>query len=170
VVKLHLTMGQQVRQTISFCRLPWRSRRRQATKGDGLSHIAASIYSVDDQEVYLAIGEAGFERLVAAFYRRVPADAILGPMYGEADLGGAEQRLRDFLIFRFGGPPRYIQERGHPRLRMRHARFTIGQAARNRWLELMTKAIDEAMLPPEAGELLRTFFDSTATFLMNAGE
>jgi hemoglobin len=125
---------------------------------------------VDDQELYSAIGEAGFQRLVAAFYRRVPEDDILGPMYGEEDLAGAEQRLRDFLIFRFGGPPRYIQERGHPRLRLRHVRFSIGQTARNRWLELMTQAIDEAGLSAEAAGILQTFFDSTATFLINAGE
>jgi hemoglobin len=125
---------------------------------------------VDDQQIYSLIGEAGFERLVAAFYRRVPQDDILGPMYGDEDLAGAEQRLRDFLVFRFGGSPRYIQERGHPRLRMRHVRFAIGQAARNRWLELMTRAVDEAMLPPEAAQMLRSFFDSTATFLINSGE
>ena len=126
--------------------------------------------SVDEQEIYSQIGEAGFARLIAAFYRRIPQDDILGPMYGEEDLAGAEQRLRDFLIFRFGGPPRYIQERGHPRLRMRHARFAVGQAARNRWMELMNQAVDEAMLPPDASDVLRAFFDSTATFLINAGE
>lgn len=125
---------------------------------------------MDDQEIYSLIGEAGFERLVAAFYRRVPADDILGPMYGQEDLAGAEQRLRDFLIFRFGGPPRYIQERGHPRLRMRHIRFAIGSAARNRWLALMNQAVDEAALPQEAAAILRSFFDSTATFLINTGE
>jgi hemoglobin len=125
---------------------------------------------VDEQEIYSLIGESGFERLVAAFYRRVPHDDILGPMYGEEDLPGAEQRLRDFLIYRFGGPPRYIQERGHPRLRMRHVRFAIGVAARNRWLELMNKAVDEALLPAEAADALRGFFDSTATFLINSGE
>ena len=125
---------------------------------------------MDDQEIYPLIGEAGFERLVAAFYRRVPHDDILGPMYGQDDLAGAEQRLRDFLIFRFGGPPRYIQERGHPRLRMRHVRFAIGQTARNRWLALMNEAVEEAALPPEAAGVLKLFFDSTATFLINTGE
>lgn len=125
---------------------------------------------MDDQEIYSLIGEAGFERLIAAFYQRVPHDDILGPMYGEDDLAGAEQRLRDFLIFRFGGPPRYIQERGHPRLRMRHVRFAIGQTARNRWLALMNEAVEEAALPPEAASVLKLFFDSTATFLINTGE
>jgi hemoglobin len=125
---------------------------------------------VDEQEIYSLIGESGFERLVAAFYRRIPQDDILGPMYGDEDLPGAEHRLRDFLIFRFGGPPRYIQERGHPRLRMRHVRFAIGNAARNRWLELMNQAVDEAMLPQDAAAALRSFFDSTATFLINTGD
>src|SRR5437667_91761 len=72
---------------------------------------------IDDQEVYGIIGEGGFERLIAAFYRQVPGDDILGPMYPADDLEGAERRLRDFLIFRFGGPQRYLAERGHPRLR-----------------------------------------------------
>ena len=123
---------------------------------------------MEDDEIYSAIGEQGFQRLVAAFYRRVPQDDILGPMYAEDnDLAGAEQRLRDFLIFRFGGPPRYIEERGHPRLRMRHVRFPVGQAARDRWMELMTAALAEAAFPPAVDSKLRAFFDSTATFLMN---
>ena len=116
------------------------------------------------------IGEEGFARLIAAFYRRVPQDDILGPMYPREDLAGAEQRLRDFLIFRFGGPQRYIEERGHPRLRMRHARFPIGNAARDRWMELMNQALEEADLPPEAVEVLRPFFGGTATFLINQAE
>ena len=123
---------------------------------------------MEENEIYSAIGEDGFERLVAAFYRRIPPDDILGPMYAEEDdLEGAEQRLRDFLIFRFGGPPRYIEERGHPRLRMRHIRFPIGQAARDRWLELMSAALTEANFPVEIEVKLRAFFDSTATFLIN---
>ena len=123
---------------------------------------------VEDTDIYSVIGEDGFERLVAAFYRRVPGDDLLGPMYAEDnDLAGAEQRLRDFLVFRFGGPHRYIDERGHPRLRMRHARFPIGQAARDRWLELMSAALCEAAFPDEVEVRLRAFFDSTATFLIN---
>ena len=122
---------------------------------------------VEDQEVFSAIGEEGFERLVAAFYRQVPNDDVLGPMYPRHDLAGAEQRLRDFLIFRFGGPPRYIEQRGHPRLRMRHAPFPIGLAARQRWLALMDGALEEAALPSGATDVLRSFFEGTATFLMN---
>jgi hemoglobin len=123
---------------------------------------------VDESEIYNAIGEEGFEKLVAAFYRRVPQDDILGPMYAEDnDLAGAEQRLRDFLIFRFGGPVRYIEQRGHPRLRMRHARFPIAQAARDRWIQLMNVALAEAAFPAEIEAQIRAFFESTATFLIN---
>jgi hemoglobin len=121
----------------------------------------------DDQEIYALIGEEGFERLIAAFYRQVPGDDILGPMYPVNDLEGAERRLRDFLVFRFGGPQRYIEERGHPRLRMRHAPFPIGQAARDRWMLLMTNALADAELPVEAEAMLRKFFESTATFMIN---
>jgi hemoglobin len=120
-----------------------------------------------EDEVYASIGEGGFARLVGAFYRQVPADDVLGPMYPAHDLAGAEERLREFLIGRFGGPPRYIETRGHPRLRMRHMPFAIDSAARDRWVSLMDRALDEAQLPAEAVLLLREFFHSTATFLKN---
>ena len=122
---------------------------------------------ISEDQIYALAGEEGFIRLVAAFYRQIPTDDILGPMYSDEDLGGAEQRLRDFLIFRFGGPPRYIEERGHPRLRMRHAPFPVDSAARDRWVQLMDNALAEAELPPQAVRVLRTFFHSTATFLIN---
>jgi hemoglobin len=122
---------------------------------------------MQDHEIFAAVGAAGFERLVAAFYRQVPSDDVLGPLYPAHDLQGAEQRLRDFLIFRFGGPPTYIEQRGHPRLRIRHAPFSIGPTARDRWVQLMHRALDEAAFPAEAHALLRDFFASTATFLMN---
>ena len=122
---------------------------------------------IGEADVYGLIGEAGFTRLVAAFYRQVPADDMLGPMYPAADFAGAESRLRSFLIFRFGGPATYIEERGHPRLRMRHAPFAIPQAARDRWVSLMTAALEQAALPEPATRLLRSFFESTATFLIN---
>ena len=73
---------------------------------------------MEDTDIYSAIGDEGFTRLVAAFYRQVPEDDILGAMYPKEDLHGAEERLRDFLIYRFGGPQRYIEQRGHPRLRV----------------------------------------------------
>jgi len=122
---------------------------------------------VDDAEVYARIGEDGFMRLVRAFYAHVPDDDILGAMYPSDDLAGAEVRLRDFLVGRFGSPPRYIEQRGHPRLRARHLPFAIDQRARDRWIMLMTRALDEARLPPDADAVLRRFFDGMATFMMN---
>lgn len=123
---------------------------------------------MSEEEVYPTIGDDGFRRLVAAFYRQVPSDSILGPMYPSADLEGAEYRLCTFLIGRFGGPPTYIEERGHPRLRMRHLPFQIDQAARDRWMQLMTNALDEAQLAPEADAVLRRFFDGMSSFMMNS--
>src|SRR5687768_5253788 len=122
---------------------------------------------IPEEGIYAAVGEDGFARLVRAFYAQVPADPILGPMYPAHDLAAAEQRLRDFLIGRFGGPPRYIEARGHPRLRMRHMPFAIDAAARDRWVALMNKALDEAALPDDVTSLLREFFGSVATFLRN---
>ena len=116
------------------------------------------------------IGEEGFVRLVGAFYKQVPGDVVLGPMYAGRNLGEAELRLRDFLVFRFGGPGRYLDERGHPRLRMRHAPFPIDQKARDRWVQLMEAAFREAQLPTEAERMLRTFFEATASFLINRAE
>lgn len=122
---------------------------------------------MDESEVYGRIGEEGFTQLVAAFYRQIAHDDILGPMYPQQDLAGAEKRLRDFLIFRFGGPTHYLEDRGHPRLRMRHAPFTINQAARDRWVQLMDQAFRETALPAEAEQVLRPFLENTATFMIN---
>jgi hemoglobin len=122
-----------------------------------------------EDEVYNHIGEEGFARLVAAFYRHVRSDDLLGPMYPPHDLSGAEQRLRDFLVGRFGGPQRYIAQRGHPRLRMRHMPFAVDLAARDRWVALMNAALDEAALEPDSAATLRGFFADTATFLINRG-
>ena len=113
------------------------------------------------------IGDEGIARLTAAFYRQIPRDEILGPMYPEGDRAGAEQRLRDFLIFRLGGSPRYVEQRGHPRLRARHIPFRIDQAARDRWMELMGRALAEVAFPAEAERCLREFLEQTSTFLIN---
>jgi hemoglobin len=122
---------------------------------------------MEDKDVYNAIGDDGFRRLVAAFYRQVPTDDILGPMYPKEDMEGAEDRLRGFLTFRFGGPQHYIEQRGHPRLRMRHNPFAIDQSARDRWVALMDRALRDTNLPADAEAALRRFFESTATFMMN---
>lgn len=121
---------------------------------------------MQEHDVYAAIGDLGFEQLVNRFYRQVPQDDILGPLY-RRDLAGAEHRLREFLIFRFGGPLRYTEQRGHPRLRMRHAPFAINHAARDRWLRLMAAALEETEMPAEAKQILWTYFESSATAMMN---
>ena len=124
---------------------------------------------MDDQHIYATIGEEGFTRLIAAFYRQVPDDEILAAMYPSHDLAGAEQRLRDFLIGRFGGPQRYIEQRGHPRLRMRHMPFVVDTVARERWLRLMGNALDEVQLPSDVEAFLREFFDGVSAMLVNRG-
>ncbi|SIS12987.1 globin [Williamsia sterculiae] len=94
------------------------------------------------QTFYEAVGgEATFHDLTARFYREVAADDILRPLYPEEDLGPAERRLRMFLEQYWGGPRTYSDERGHPRLRMRHHPFTIGPIERDAWLRCMTTAI-----------------------------
>lgn len=133
-----------------------------------------------EEGVFARIGEEGFERLVAAFYRQIPGDDILGPMYRAAEdgtsgtdaerLAAAEARLRDFLVFRFGGPARYVERRGHPALRMRHFTFMVNQDARDRWVQLMNNAIDEAALPEDVSAVLREFLGNVATFLINSPE
>lgn len=120
-----------------------------------------------EHELYARIGEAGFERLVAGFYARVQRDDLLAPMYPEQDWTGAAQRLRDFLVGRLGGPDRYVEARGHPRLRMRHAPFPVDQSARDRWIALMGSSLDEAELGEPETQFLRGFFDQVATFLIN---
>ena len=126
--------------------------------------------NLNEQQLYSLIGEDGFARLVAAFYAQIPTDDLLGPMYPADDLLGAELRLRDFLVGRFGGPPRYIEQRGHPALRMRHAPFAITTAARDRWLALMQNAFNTAKLPPEAEAILRPFFLQVANHMINRPE
>ena len=122
---------------------------------------------LDEGLVYARIGEDGFARLVRAFYAQVPADDILGPMYPADDLSGAEDRLRDFLVGRIGGPPRYMEQRGHPRLRMRHMPFAVDTAARDRWVALMDRALVEAELPEDAVAVLQPFFHHMASFMIN---
>jgi hemoglobin len=122
---------------------------------------------MDETEIYSMIGEEGFARLVGAFYRQVPDDEILGALYPPDERVAAEQRLRDFLIYRFGGPQRYVEERGYPRLRARHLPFRIDQAARDRWMQLMDKAFAEAALPHEVERFLRAFFEQTSTLMIN---
>ncbi len=117
--------------------------------------------------IYQLLGGDVLTAIVAGFYRRVPSDPILGPMYPPGDMAGAEARLRGFLIYRFGGPPDYIKERGHPRLRIRHAPFVVDRAARDRWMELMLAAIDEQPAAAPHRAYLERFLGDIATFLIN---
>jgi len=99
------------------------------------------------QTFYDAVGgEPTFRRIVARFYEQVATDEVLRPLYPEQDLGPAENRLRLFLMQYWGGPTTYSDERGHPRLRMRHMPFVIGAAERDAWLRAMRTAVDEAGL------------------------
>jgi hemoglobin len=122
---------------------------------------------IPDEQIYATIGEEGFERLVAAFYRRVKTDDVLGPLYPPDDFAGAEERLRLFLIQRFGGPTTYSERRGHPRLRMRHAPFAVTERARHRWVELMEQAMAEVKLPEGVIPALHKYVLDTATFMIN---
>ncbi|MDA0812983.1 MAG: globin [Verrucomicrobia bacterium] len=120
--------------------------------------------------VYEQLGEEGMAALVSAFYKRVREDDLIGPMYPADDWEGAEQRLRDFLVFRFGGPERYVEQRGHPRLRMRHAPFRVGNAERDRWVGFMDAAMTETEVPSPSREILTAFFVQTADFMRNQPE
>lgn len=117
--------------------------------------------------LYAELGEPTLRALVTSFYQRVREDEIIGPLYPQDDWAGAEKRLADFLIFRFGGPQTYIEERGHPRLRMRHMPFSIGITERDRWLELMGAAMHETGIKPPQAETLAAFFAQVADFMRN---
>ena len=117
--------------------------------------------------LYHEIGEERLRALVAAFYRRMRTDDLVGAMYPPDDWEGSEKRLADFLIYRLGGPQTYIEERGHPRLRGRHMPFSIGIAERDRWLDLMGAAMKETEIPEEQGVLLCAFFAQIADFMRN---
>jgi hemoglobin len=120
------------------------------------------------QSVYAAVGgEDTFRRLIDTFYAGVAADPILRALYPEDDLGPAAERLRMFLIQYWGGPSTYSQLRGHPRLRMRHAPFPVGAAARDAWLRHMRAALDSVALPAEYDAQLWQYFVSAAESLRN---
>ena len=118
--------------------------------------------------IYEAVGgEPTFRRLVDHFYAGVDADPVLRPLYPSDDMAGARERLTLFLIQYWGGPDTYSQQRGHPRLRMRHAPFVIGPRERDAWLRLMTEAVRSLSLPSgPTGELLR-YFEAASTAMVN---
>lgn len=115
-------------------------------------------------------GAPTFERLVHAFYAGVAQDPPLRALYPEQDLAPAERRLRMFLEQYFGGPTAYSQERGHPRLRMRHAPFPVTLDMRDRWMRHMLAAVDAAGIPEPQAEQMRDYFLRAAHMLVNSTE
>ncbi|WP_227999189.1 globin [Nocardia australiensis] len=124
------------------------------------------------QSFYDAVGGAvTFQRILGAFYREVAADEVLRPLYPEEDLGPAERRLRMFLEQYWGGPRTYSEERGHPRLRMRHMPFKIGPVERDAWLRCMrigVAEIEPEVLDDEHRTALLGYLENAANSLMNA--
>jgi hemoglobin len=125
---------------------------------------------IDPRTIYAIVGQAGFDRLTAAFYEGVAADPLLRPLYPEDDLEPARRRLALFLAQYFGGPTTYSDERGHPRLRMRHVAFPIDQARRDAWLRHMTAALDALAPEPAVRAAMQRYFEDAATFLVNRAE
>jgi len=124
--------------------------------------------TVQEQTFYDQVGgEPTFRRLVHRFYEEVAEDPQLRPMYPEEDLGPAEERLVLFLIQYWGGPRTYSDNRGHPRLRMRHAPFVVDRAAHDAWLRHMRVAVDELGLAPEHEKQLWDYFTYAAASMIN---
>ncbi|KRB38010.1 globin [Microbacterium sp. Root180] len=115
-------------------------------------------------------GHDAFVRLVDAFYRGVAGDDVLRPMYPEEDLGPAKERLTGFLEQYWGGPTTYSEQRGHPRLRMRHAPFHVNPDARDRWLAHMRVAVDELHLSPLHEATLWDYLERAAQAMVNTFE
>jgi hemoglobin len=115
-------------------------------------------------------GHDTFVRLVHEFYRGVASDPVLRPMYPEEDLGPAEERLRMFLEQYWGGPTTYGEQRGHPRLRMRHMPFHVNPDARDRWLGHMRAAVATLELPPLQEATLIEYLDRAAHAMVNTFE
>ena len=113
-------------------------------------------------------GEETFSLIVHRFYEQVPNDDILGPMYPPDDFEGAEQRLKMFLSQYWGGPKDYQEQRGHPRLRLRHVNYPIGVTAAERWLQLMSNALDGMDLTAEQREAIWEHMVRAADMLINS--
>jgi hemoglobin len=115
-------------------------------------------------------GHDTFAKLVHVFYQGVAGDEVLKPMYPEEDLGPAEQRLLMFLEQYWGGPGTYSEQRGHPRLRMRHLPFKVNPEARDRWLQHMRAAVDSLALPPLQDATLWAYLERAAHAMVNTFE
>jgi hemoglobin len=113
-------------------------------------------------------GEPTFRRIVGRFYAEVARDDVLRALYPEEDLAPAEDRFALFLMQYWGGPTTYSDVRGHPRLRMRHAPFSIGPGERDAWLRAMRLAVDDAGLASAHRDQLWAYLESTANHMINA--
>jgi hemoglobin len=123
------------------------------------------------ESFYEAVGgEPTFRKLVDTFYEGVADDPVLRPLYPEEDLGPAADRLRLFLIQYWGGPTDYQDQRGHPRLRLRHAPFVIGARERDAWLAHMHDAVESLDLPGDLRQQLWDYLERAAYFMVNAAE
>jgi hemoglobin len=121
-----------------------------------------------NRNVYeLAGGEKTFRLLVERFYSSVAKDDVLRAVYPEDDLSAATERLTLFLIQYWGGPNTYSEQRGHPRLRLRHQPFAIGQAERDAWLGHMTAAVESLNLAPAVSKAMLDYFDTASTAMIN---
>ena len=112
-------------------------------------------------------GQAFFADLVSQFYAQVAVDPILRPMYPESDLKAAATRLQWFLEQYWGGPTTYQENRGHPRLRMRHAQFHINLAAHDAWINAMRTAVDGMQMRSEHKEQLWSYLEMAAAAMLN---
>ena len=112
-------------------------------------------------------GEAFFADLVSQFYAHVATDPVLRPMYPDSDMKGAAERLQKFLEQYWGGPSTYQENRGHPRLRMRHAEFHINIAAHDAWLKAMRTAVDGVEIKPELKAQLWSYLEMAAAAMVN---
>jgi hemoglobin len=122
-----------------------------------------------NRSVYeLAGGEDTFRLLVQRFYARVADDAVLRAVYPEEDLSAATERLTLFLIQYWGGPNTYSEQRGHPRLRLRHQPFVIGRRERDAWLGHMTSAVESLDLAPAVRKALLDYFETASTAMINS--
>lgn len=125
----------------------------------------------EEQSLYEAVGgEDTFRRLVSRFYAGVADDPVLRPLYPEQDLAPAADRLTMFLMQYWGGPRTYSEQRGHPRLRKRHAPFAIGTRERDAWLSHMLAALDSLQLPAEQHRAMADYLHTAAAMLQNRGD
>jgi hemoglobin len=137
-------------------------------RADGAWQDGAVTTPPESPSFYAQIGgEPTFRKLVDEFYAGVAADPLLRPLYPDADLAAAAERLRLFLIQYWGGPGTYSAQRGHPRLRMRHAPFRVGPAERDAWLRHMRRAVDSLDLPAEQDTTLWQYLERAAFFMVN---